>query len=278
MTRRDEEVGRLRRSVVRSRQPWSHVELAEQAGDGERVAIPDDVVGLWSEYVSTRDVELRNRLVLQYSPLVKYVAGRVRSGLPANVEQADLLSEGVIGLMDAIEKFEPERGLQFQTYAVPRIRGAIIDGLRATDWVPRSVREKVRAIEHAQVALETRLGRTATDGEIAHELQISVQELRKVYGKVSYTSLASIDELGGVEDLAPLSTDAFEDDETRAALLHVVQDLAERDRIIIALYYFEGLTLSEIGQVLGVTESRVSQLHTRAAMALHAKLTVAQAV
>jgi RNA polymerase sigma factor for flagellar operon FliA len=242
------------------------------------VAIPDDVAGLWSEYVSTRDVELRNRLVLQYAPLVKYVAGRVRSGLPASVEQADLLSEGVIGLMDAIEKFEPERGLQFQTYAVPRIRGAIIDGLRATDWVPRSVREKIRAIEVAQVALEVRLGRTATDGEIAHEMQISVQELGKVYGKVSYTSLASIDELGGVEDLAPLSSDAFEDEETRAALMHAVKDLAERDRIIIALYYFEGLTLSEIGQVLAVTESRVSQLHTRAALALQAKLTVAQAV
>jgi len=242
------------------------------------VAIPDDVVVLWSDYVSTRDVELRNRLVLQYAPLVKYVAGRVRSGLPSSVEQADLLSEGVIGLMDAIEKFEPERGLQFQTYAVPRIRGAIIDGLRATDWVPRSVREKIRAIEVAQVTLEVRLGRTATDGEIAHEMQISVQELGKVYGKVSYTSLASIDELGGVEDLGPLSSDAFEDDETRAALMHAVKDLAERDRIIIALYYFEGLTLSEIGQVLGVTESRVSQLHTRAALALQAKLTVAQAV
>lgn len=237
----------------------------------------DDATGLWRQYASTREIDVRNRLVLQYSPLVKYVVGRVRSGLPANVDQADLLSEGMIGLMDAIEKFEPERGLQFQTYAIPRIRGAIIDGLRAVDWVPRSVREKIRAIEGAQVTLEVRLGRTATDAEIAQELEIPVQELRKIYGKVAYTSLASIDELGGVDERAPLSPDVFEDEETREVLMNAVEDLAERDRIIIALYYFEGLTLSEIGQVLGVTESRVSQLHTRAALALRAKLMVAQA-
>jgi RNA polymerase sigma factor for flagellar operon FliA len=242
------------------------------------VVTSDDVADLWSQYTATRDLDVRNRLVLQYSPLVKYVAGRVRSGLPQNVDQSDLVSEGVIGLMDAIEKFQPERGLQFQTYAVPRIRGAIIDGLRASDWVPRSVRDKIREIERTQVALENRFGRTATDEEIAAEMKISVSELRKIYGKVSYTSLASIDELGGVEDLAPMSADVLEDDETRTALLQAVKDLAERDRIIVALYYFEALTLSEIGQVLGVTESRVSQLHTRAALALRAKLTAAAQV
>ena len=233
----------------------------------------DDVAGLWSQYGATRDLELRNRLVLQYSPLVKFVAGRIRSGLPQSVDQSDLVSEGVIGLIDAIEKFEPQRGLQFQTYAVTRIRGAIIDGLRASDWVPRSVRDKIREIERAQVALEARLEHTPTDDEIAEEMQISVSDLRKVYSKASYTSLASIDELGGVEDLAPLSMDTLEDDETRAALMHAVKDLDERDRIIVALYYFEGLTLSEIGQVLRVSESRVSQLHTRVALALRAKLT-----
>src|SRR5919106_3149551 len=121
------------------------------------------VAELWQAYKATRDPELRNRLVLQYSPLVKFVAGRVRTGLPQSVDSADLVSEGVLGLMDAIEKFEPGRGLQFQTYAVPRIRGAIIDGLRAADWVPRSVRTKVRDIERAQVQLESRFGRTPTD-------------------------------------------------------------------------------------------------------------------
>lgn len=236
-----------------------------------------DVSGLWSSYASTRDVELRNRLVLQYAPLVKYVAGRIRAGLPSNVEQADLVSEGVIGLMDAIEKFQPERGLQFQTYAVPRIRGAIIDGLRASDWVPRSVRAKVRDIERVQVTLESRLGRTPDDGEISQEMQISVQELRAVYSKTAHTSVASIDELGGVEDIAPVTCDLLEDEETRAALMYAIRDLAERDRIIIALYYFEGLTLSEIGQVLGVSESRVSQLHSRIAVALRNNLALSAA-
>jgi RNA polymerase sigma factor for flagellar operon FliA len=227
---------------------------------------------LWMEYKTTADAGLRDRLMLHYAPLVKYVAGRIRSGLPESVDQADLVSEGVIGLMDAIEKFEPERGLQFQTYAVPRIRGAIIDGLRAVDWVPRSVREKLRTIERAQVTLESRLGRTATDREIADELQIPLRELHQTYARVSFTSLATVDELGVIDVLAPTSTDALEDDETRAALIHCVRELAERDKIIIALYYFEGLTLAEIGMVLRVSESRVSQLHTRATLVLRAKL------
>ena len=226
---------------------------------------------LWAQYKATADRDMRDRLLLQYAPLVKYVAGRIRSGLPESVDQADLVSEGVIGLMDAIEKFEPERGLQFQTYAVPRIRGAIIDGLRAADWVPRSVRDKMRDIERAQVALETRLGRTATDRD-ADELRVSARELRQLYASVSFTNLATVDELGVVDELAPTSTDALEDAETKAALMGCVRHLAERDKIIIALYYFEGLTLAEIGMVLQVSESRVSQLHTRAMLSLRARL------
>jgi RNA polymerase sigma factor for flagellar operon FliA len=227
---------------------------------------------LWAVYKSRGNPAVRDRLVLQYAPLVKYVAGRVRSGLPASVDGADLVSDGVIGLMDAIEKFDPGRGLQFQTYAVPRIRGAILDGLRAMDWVPRSVRDKVRNVERAQVVLETRLGRTPTDREIADELGVPLRELQDTYASVSFTSLATVDDLGVADALASTSTDALEDDETRAVLMHCVRDLAERDKIIIALYYFEGLTLSEIGVVLGVSESRVSQLHTRATLALRAKL------
>jgi len=227
---------------------------------------------LWKAYKATGRLELRNRLVLQYAPLVKFVAGRVRSGLPDSVDRADLMSEGVIGLMDAIQKFEPARGLQFQTYAVPRIRGAIIDSLRSADWVPRSVRQTIRDIERAHVALTGRLERTPTDGEIAQEMQISVRELHDIYSKVSYTSLASVEELGLVEDPAPASGAAIDDAETRAALMAAVGWLAERDRIIVALYYFEGLTLAEIGQVFRVTESRVSQLHTRATLALRSRL------
>ena len=239
--------------------------------------VTDDVAGLWKQYGRTHDLELRNRLVLHYAPLVKYVVGRVRSGLPRNVDDADLISEGVIGLMDAIDKFQPARGLKFQTYAVPRIRGAIIDGLRASDWVPRSVRAKTRHIERVQVRLETRLGHTPSDSEIAQEMQVSVQELRQIHSRAAHTSVGSIDELGGVEDIATVTSDLLEDQETRAALRHAIRDLPERDRIIVALYYFEGLTLSEVGQVLGVTESRVSQLHSRIAVALRDNLTLSAA-
>lgn len=232
------------------------------------------VAELWRGYKDTGDQELRNRLVIQYSPLVKYVAGRVRSGLPQSVEQADLISEGIIGLIDAIDRFEPDRGLQFQTYAVSRIRGAMIDSLRASDWVPRSLRDKTRDIERSRTALEAKLGRTPEDREIAEELGISVEALRETYQKVSYSNVASLDELGVSDGLAS-AYDGTADTDLGPELLEAVGQLAERDQVIVALYYFEGLTLSEIGQVLGVTESRVSQLHSKVTMALRSKLTLA---
>jgi RNA polymerase sigma factor for flagellar operon FliA len=202
---------------------------------------------------------------------VKYVAGRIRPGLPPSIDPADLLSDGVFGLMDAIEKFSPERGLQFQTYAVPRIRGAILDGLRANDWVPRAVRAQVREIERAQAELERRLGRTPGDREVAAELGISTAELTELYSKAAHTGIAYLDELGTSADQAAIELDT-DDADLRAVLVQAIRQLPERDQIIITLYYFEGLTLSEIGQVLGVSESRVSQLHTRCAMNLRTKL------
>lgn len=235
---------------------------------------------LWHSYKLTGDKDARDRLVLQYAPLVKYVAGRVRSGLPSSVDQADLVSDGVIGLMDAIDKFEPDRGLQFQTYAVPRIRGSIVDGLRKSDWVPRSVREKIRDINAAQVKLERELGRTPDDTEVAGELGIPVGELRATYSKISYTNVVSIDEMGIGDDTAPTapSTTLIDaEDDLPDGFLHAVHELPERDRVVVALYYWEGLTLAEIGQVLGVSESRVSQLHSRATMTLRRKLTLAAA-
>lgn len=231
------------------------------------------VAQLWSDYRESRDEEIRNRLVLQYSPLVKFVAGRVRSGLPSSIDQSDLISDGVFGLIDAIERFEPERGLQFQTFAVPRIRGAIIDGLRSMDWVPRSVRSKVRDVTAAQSALEARLGRAADDTEVAEEAGMSLRELRDLYSKVSFTSVASFDDFGLTDDPAGGAHKATEDEDTRRMLRAAIAGLRERDQIVLALYYFEGLTLAEIGSVLGVTESRVSQLHTRATLALRGHLT-----
>ena len=235
----------------------------------------DELDELWASYADARCESVRNQLVLHYSPLVKYVAGRVRSSLPDSVESADLVSEGVIGLMDAIEKFEPARGLQFQTYAVPRIRGAIIDSIRAADWVPRSVRSQLRDLERARTALHLRLSRAPTDDELCAELSLTRAELVQLRQRPTGVSLAEDDELAAVNDLAPAIDDALEHEDTRVVLLHALGELPERDRVVIALYFFEGLTLSEIGQVLGVTESRVSQLRSRATSALRSGLATA---
>lgn len=251
--------------------------MRDEALSGDTLDHP--VADLWAEYKATGNPELRNRLVVQHAPLVKYVVGRVRSGLPQNVDANDLVSEGVVGLIDAIDKFDPARGLQFQTYAVARIRGAIIDSLRASDWVPRSVRAKLKEIERAQTALESSLGRSPDDEEIAFELGIPLAELQEIYSKAAYTSVASLDEIGmDADDVGP-STPALDeaDDDMKQVLVQVVRQLPERDQVIIALYYYEGLTLAEIGQVLGVSESRVSQLHTRAALTLRSKLQAATA-
>lgn len=233
---------------------------------------------LWTRYRAEPSIELRNRLVMQYSPLVKYVAGRLRTRLPDSVDYGDLVSDGIIGLMEAIDRFDPARGLTFQTFAVPRIRGAMVDALRALDWVPRSVREKVRQVEQAQRVLEARLGRIPDDPEIADELGMSVPALRDLYAKVSFTSVGTLEDLELADDLSSAATHEIEDDQAKAALLRVVGELPERDQILIALYYFEGLTLSEIGQVLGVSESRVSQLHSRATMVLRTKLSAIDAI
>jgi RNA polymerase sigma factor for flagellar operon FliA len=231
--------------------------------------VSDELDDVWRQYKQTGATELRNQLVLQYSPLVKYVAGRVRSGLPQSVESADLVSEGVIGLMDAIDKFDPERGWTFQTYAVPRIRGAIIDSIRAADWVPRSVRTKVRDVERARDALQHRLSRSPSDEEIAAEAGLSLAEVRELRERPTSFSHADDEETASaVDDLAPAVDAALEDADTRASLLSALSRLPERDQVVIALYFFEGLTLGEIGQVLSVTESRVSQLRSRATASL----------
>lgn len=230
------------------------------------------VDSLWQRFKEHGDRDARDRLVVHYSPLVKFVAGRVRSGLPPSVDQADLVSDGVLGLMDAVDKFDPDRGLQFQTYAVTRIRGAIVDGLRSTDWVPRSVREKIRDVDAASVRLETALGRPPSDRELASELGVTVEELRKLYSQTAHTSVVSFEALQ--EDDGPRATADLPgaDDDLPAGFLAAVRDLAERDQIVVALYYWERLTLAEIGRVLGVTESRVSQLHSRATLTLRRRL------
>ena len=231
----------------------------------------EDLEQIWREFRTTKDPALRNRLVLQYAPLVKYVAGRLRTRMPDTVEQDDLVSDGVLGLMDAIDRFEPARGLSFQTFAVPRIRGSIIDGMRSMDFVPRSVRDKLRNVQRTHATLEERLGRAPMDTEVAHEMNIPVQQLRDL-SRQANSNHANLDDFDLADELSQAADHMIEQGDVNASLMRVVDQLAERDQVIIALYYFEGLTLAEIGQVLGVTESRVSQVHRRATITLREKL------
>jgi RNA polymerase sigma factor for flagellar operon FliA len=218
---------------------------------------------------------------------VKYVAGRVGVGLPPNIEQADLVSYGIFGLIDAIEKFDLERAIKFETYAISRIKGAIIDELRAIDWIPRSVRYKAREVEKAYAALEAKLHRTPTESEVAGELGITLDELHTIFSQVSFVNVIALDELlnvGGergdklslvdtLEDTrAEDPVEVFETEETKYLLSRAINTLPEREKIVVTLYYYEGLTLAEIGQVLGVTESRICQMHTKAVLQLRAKL------
>ncbi|MCE7079958.1 RNA polymerase sigma factor WhiG [Streptomyces sp. ST2-7A] len=242
---------------------------------------------LWRHYKDTGDGRLREQLILHYSPLVKYVAGRVGVGLPPNMEQADFVSSGVFGLIDAIEKFDPGRSIKFETYAITRIRGAMIDELRALDWIPRSVRQKARAFERASSALEFSLRRSPTEAEVAREMNMGLDELHEFFGRLSLANTVALEELlhpvgdGGdqlslMDILEDTSADdpveVAEDRELRRLLARAVNALPDREKTVITLYYYEGLTLAEIGQVLGVTESRISQIHTKSVLLLRSKL------
>ena len=240
---------------------------------------------LWSEYKSSGAREARDRLIVHYSPLVKYVAGRVSVGLPQNIEQADLVSYGIFGLIDAIDKFDPDRNIKFETYAIARIKGAIIDELRSIDWVPRSVRAKARAVEKAYATLEANLLRTPTDAEVASEMGMSENELHTVFNQISFVGLVALDEMlsGGergesttlgetLPDRGVGPVAAFEVEEMKQILASAINRLGDREKVVLTLYYYEGLTLAEIGEVLGVTESRVCQIHTKAVLQLRSRL------
>ncbi|MCA1839101.1 MAG: RNA polymerase sigma factor WhiG [Actinomycetota bacterium] len=274
-------------------------ERSRRPGPGGRATVrleePTDeqtaLARLWREFKDTQSSESRDQLIVHYSPLVKYVAGRVSTGLPANIEQADLVSYGIFGLMDAIHKFELDRGIKFETYAINRIKGAIIDELRAIDWVPRSVRFKAREVEKTLSKLESELRRTPTDNEVAAAMDLSVGELRAIYTQLSFVSLVALDELmtvGGekgdklslIDTLEDTSVElpeaAFETEEMKSILAGAINKLSEREKLVVTLYYYENLTLAEIGQVLGVTESRVCQMHTKAVLQLRSRLNEAK--
>jgi len=246
----------------------------------------DDIQTLWADFRRTGDQNARDRLILNFSPLVKYVAGRLGAGLPAHVEESDLVSYGLIGLIGAIERFDPTREIKFETFAISRIRGAIIDELRALDWVPRSVRSRAREIERAIGQLEAQLHRAPTDEEIARKLDITYDELEDSLDEISRSSIVALDELWTVTNTGDQISliDTLEDHdsidpqrnltdiELRQAIAEAISSLPEREKIVVTLYYYEELTLREIGDVLGVTESRVSQLHTKAILRLRGHL------
>jgi RNA polymerase sigma factor FliA len=249
--------------------------------------VDDALAAIWHAFKADADPDARERLILHYAPLVKYVASRVATGLPASVDQADLVSYGMFGLIDALQKFEPGRGNKFETYAIPRIRGAIIDELRAMDWVPRSVRFKQREIEKALADLESMLKRQPTEKELAGRLGMSLPELHEVITQISFVSVLALDEtvsvgadrgekVSLVDTLADKGFDpstGVESQETRGLLAAAINELSEREKIVVTLYYFEGLTLAEIGYILGVTESRVCQIHTKAVGVLRGQMT-----
>ena len=246
----------------------------------------EDTSALWQQYRKSNDRAARDRLILTYAPLVKFVAGRLGSGLPAHVDEGDLVSYGLLGLIGAIERYDPDREIKFETYAIARIKGAIIDELRALDWVPRSVRARARDIERAIAELEKKLHRAPTDEEIADKLGLTEDELGASLTEISRSSIAALDELwtvsaGGdqialidtIEDTqGPEPQSALAQTEMREALGESIARLPEREKLVVTLYYYEELTLREIGEVLGVTESRVSQLHTKAILRLKARL------
>ena len=227
-----------------------------------------------------------DRLIVEYTPLIKFIAHRIAVRLPPHIELDELVSAGVMGLIDAIKKFDPSKETLFKTYAEIRVRGAIMDELRALDWVPRSVRQKATQFAQAYASVEQRLGRAAQDGEVADELGISIDDFHKQMGNAQSAPILSIEDLGGTSKdgekrniMEVLAGSADTDPHTLARITEVreiiaqtIDQLPEKERLLVSLYYYEELTMKEIGEVLGITESRVSQLHTRAVLRLRGKL------
>lgn len=251
-------------------------------GKTKRVKRWDVSVRDWSRYRKFKTPELRRKLLDKYVPLVRNVAARMAMGFPRSVELSDLVSTGVIGLIEAFGNFDPDRGVKFETYAVPRIRGAILDELRALDWVPRSTRAKSREIDRAYVALENKYGRLPEKMELAKHMKISIEELHSNLDDVSGTNIVSLDDViyreddnrqvPRIESVSDKKTESIlgsiEKKELKSFLNVAIGNLTQQEKLVIALYYFEELTLKEIGEVMSISESRVSQIHTRAVIKL----------
>ncbi len=225
----------------------------------------------------------KDALIMKYAPLIKYIATRIAARLPMHIEIQDLINSGVLGLMDAIEKFDPDKGVKFETYAEYRIKGAILDSLRAMDWVPRSVRKVATLLENTYAELEKKLGRPARDEEVAEAMDVEVEKLHKIMSRVSHVSMVSLerdnknsthpcllDRLINPDDASGF--DKLDVEEMRDVLAETVERLPEKEQTVVSLYYYNEMTMKEIGKVLNLTESRVSQIHTKAVLRLRGKL------
>lgn len=239
---------------------------------------------LWEEYSKKRTAELHEKIIIEYAGLVKLVAGRLSMYLGYNVEYDDLVGYGTFGLIDAIDKFDYTKGYKFETYASLRIRGAILDQIRKMDWIPRSIRQKQRKIENAYQTLEARYGRNINDEELAKELDITVEELENWQNQTKITNIISLDEF--LEQGSEAKTEQYfsttfdqpdkivERNELKEILTKTLETLTEKEKKVIVLYYYEDLTLKEISKILEVSESRISQLHTKALQKMKARLGV----
>ncbi len=252
----------------------------------EAVLVKEREVPMGKEKAQTLNLQKRNELILKYAPLIKYVAGRLAMRLPPNVDVNDLISAGVMGLIDALNRYDPKRNIQFKTFAEFRIRGAMLDELRSLDWVPRSVRKKATLLEKTYAELEQKLGRPAEDDEVAEALGISLDEFYRMLEETKGISFVDIETIrrkipdlneDDIFDLIvdPNQKDPFEDTklrELRDILAQAITELPEKEKLVVSLYYYEGLTMREIGEILGYTESRISQLHSKAIARLRAKI------
>ena len=239
---------------------------------------------LWEKYAQSKDQNIRDEIITEYSYLIKYVAGRLSIYFGSNVEYEDLVSYGVFGLLDAIDKFDPKKGVKFETYASLRIRGAILDSIRSMDWAPRSLRQKQKELEQAYLEIESEKGKIATDEEVAKKLGISLKEYYKLLNEVNTTNMVSLEEF--LEQNYEINTSAnsqqlenqpdmrVEFNELRELLAESIDKLPEKERTVITLYYYEDLTLKEISKIMNVSESRISQLHTKALLRLRGRLSV----
>lgn len=237
---------------------------------------------LWNNYGKTKESSLKEQLIIEYAPLVKYIAGRLSIHIGYRIEYEDLISYGIFGLIDAIDKFDCSKGVKFETYASLRIRGAIIDSIRKMDWVPRTLRQKNKQLEQAMKELEMEYGREPTEAELAEKLMVSVHEARELIKKSSVLSLVSLDDYlnQNHEDSILSSKNAqidtpesqYDKKEIKNMLVDAIDKLSEREKKVVTLYYFEDLTLKEISRIMEVSESRISQIHSKAVLRLKSKL------